>query len=482
MRLFIRQIRKIHYQTSRNLTCLQNRTALEQFFQRFVNKNLYRQNKSCFVRPPFQCMHNYCTKTDNPDKPASINQLSPVAFRDALKKANIDRCFILNLDDRIDYSHQILEKLIPLEQLKALEYEHEAIFFEIGARTNSLMAVFIWKTNRGQASGGVDFKYQPNMADFIQHGCRFSKTLGVKCALAGLWSGGGKGIIAAPEEGSKSLASEFRRKAFMDFGEFLTTLNGCFIAGYGVGGSVEDTDTMFSQTRYVSNLSPDYGGSSNSYHYTALGVIKSMEAALTFLNLGTLKGKTVAIQGAGRVGEVIIGELLQKGVANITVSETNSFRAEDVRQTFAEITLDQYTIPMLDTKIICGSSNFPVHSVDDLELLKKNNILYVTDVVPNRMGIVANSLEMYGRMEDDPELKKHLSYDWEHSIYRTTLRILEAAAEHNIYPKAAADMLGKKLSLEINPWFPGRTQNIIRGLKSSGWNEGRDFWRERWSY
>lgn len=48
-------------------------------------------------------------------------------------------------------------------------------------------------------------------------------------------------------------------------------------------------------------------------------------------------------------------------------------------------TLDQYTIPMLDTKIICGSSNFPVHSVGDLELLKKNNILYVTDVVPNRM-------------------------------------------------------------------------------------------------
>ena len=47
--------------------------------------------------------------------------------------------------------------------------------------------------------------------------------------------------------------------------------------------------------------------------------------------------------------------------------------------------LDSNTIPMLDTKIVCGATNLPVNSEEDLKLLMNNKILYVTDVVPNRM-------------------------------------------------------------------------------------------------
>ncbi|WAR25592.1 VDH-like protein, partial [Mya arenaria] len=228
------------------------------------------------------------------------------------------------------------------------------------------------------------------------------------------------------------------------------------IAGSGIGSSVEDMDTMFMQTRYVSNLSPDYGGSANAYHWTARGVVKAMEAALVYLGMGTLRGKYVAIQGGGRVAEVIIGELLQNNAAHIYVSEVNSFRVEDLRNTFPKATLDKHTIPMLDTKIICGSSNLP--------------------------GIVSKSLELYGRMENDPEFNKHLSYDWEHSIYQTTLQILKTASEKNINPLDAAYLIGQELSKEHNPLFPGRTHDIIRGLMESGWYEGKDFWKDRFNY
>ena len=34
-----------------------------------------------------------------------------------------------------------------------------------------------------------------------------------------------------------------------------------------------------------------------------IGVVKAMEAAVEFLDLGSLNGKTVAIQGAGKVGK-----------------------------------------------------------------------------------------------------------------------------------------------------------------------------------
>jgi len=47
--------------------------------------------------------------------------------------------------------------------------------------------------------------------------------------------------------------------------------------------------------------------------------------------------------------------------------------------------LDKNTIPLLDTKIICGASNLPVATEEDHALMMNNKILYVTDVVPNRM-------------------------------------------------------------------------------------------------
>ena len=43
------------------------------------------------------------------------------------------------------------------------------------------------------------------------------------------------------------------------------------VAGVGIGSSVQDMDTMFTETRYVANISPDYGGSVNSSVYTGLG-------------------------------------------------------------------------------------------------------------------------------------------------------------------------------------------------------------------
>ncbi|XP_052780843.1 valine dehydrogenase-like isoform X2 [Mya arenaria] len=496
--LSFQQYRDLNSFTSRNLTLKEQSVTL---FRK------HRQTPRLHLK--------FSTNTGKCSEFETLSKCSPTEFLNILQQEHIERCFISNLDGQVKCSHKLLSELFPTNQLNGLEYEHDAIFFEKGHRTGCLLSVFLWKTNRGQGIGGVDFRPKTSMAELIKHGCRFSKALGVKCALAGMWVGGGKGLISFPDDTGTFIDPEFRRQAFMDFGDFLSSLNGCFIAGSGIGSSVEDMDTMFMQTRYVSNLSPDYGGSANAYHWTARGVVKAMEAALVYLGMGTLRGKYVAIQGGGRVAEVIIGELLQNNAAHIYVSEVNSFRVEDLRNTFPKavndgtltikkvshedtsiyrhhcdifspcargMTLDKHTIPMLDTKIICGSSNLPVNMEEDYAMLKKNNILYVTDVIPNRMGIVSKSLELYGRMENDPEFNKHLSYDWEHSIYQTTLQILKTASEKNINPLDAAYLIGQELSKEHNPLFPGRTHDIIRGLMESGWYEGKDFWKDRFNY
>ncbi|MBU4202778.1 MAG: hypothetical protein KKD59_02325 [Acidobacteria bacterium] len=49
-----------------------------------------------------------------------------------------------------------------------------------------------------------------------------------------------------------------------------------------------------------------WGGSGNPSVPTARGVICGMEAALEFLNLGELEGKTGAVQGMGNVGRPLI--------------------------------------------------------------------------------------------------------------------------------------------------------------------------------
>ncbi|XP_045165077.2 leucine dehydrogenase-like isoform X2 [Mercenaria mercenaria] len=441
-----------------------------------------------------------------------LQNMLPSEFHKKLLDAKIARCYIVNEDGELKYSHTELKELIPESELRSLDFDHEAIFFYTGTRANCLMAVFIWRTDRGQGVGGVDYRPITSMAELILDGNRYSKGLGIKSALAGMWAGGGKGFVLAPV--SRQFDPEFRRKVFLDFADFLTSLNGCMVAGVGVGSSVPDMATMFTETRYVSNIAPDYGGSVNSSVYTALGIVTAMEAALEFLEMGSLEGKTVAIQGAGNVGQVIIDKLLKKNVKHIYVTECNSLTIADVKDFFAHkaegrLTLSKVsfedtsifrtkcdifspcargkvlndtTIPMLNTKIICGASNLPVHTEEDHIALMERKITYVTDVVPNRMGIVSKLLEPYGRMSDDPDLAKHLSTEWQHSIYQTTLRILKMAAKLKIHPEKAAYILGEELSREVHPLYPRRTQNIIRGLVNSRWHEGKDFWNERWGF
>ncbi|XP_060596909.1 leucine dehydrogenase-like isoform X2 [Ruditapes philippinarum] len=441
-----------------------------------------------------------------------LHKMLPAEFQEKLKDKKISRCYIISEEGNVKYSHDELKELIPESELKSLDFEHEAIFFYSGTRSDCLMSVFLWRTDRGQGVGGVDYRAISSMAELILDGNKFSKGLGIKSALAGMWAGGGKGFVLAPV--SRQFDPEFRRKVFLDFGDFLTSLNGCMVAGVGIGSSVPDIDTMFTQSRYVSNVTPFYGGSVNSSVYTGLGVVKAMEAAIEFLEMGSLEGKTVAIQGAGNVGQVIIDELLRKNVKHIYVTECNSMTISDVKDMFASKAdgrltiskvsfedtsifrtkcdifspcargkvLNDTTIPMLDTKIICGASNLPVHTDEDHIAIMERKITYVTDVVPNRMGIVSKLLEPYGRMGEDPDLDRHLSTEWQHSIYQTTLRILNMAAKLKIHPEKAAYILGEELSREIHPLYPHRTQRIIQGLVKSGWHEGKDFWNTRWGF
>lgn len=87
----------------------------------------------------------------------NLQSLTPTDFLKFLKDHNISRCCIINVDGEVKYSHEVLEDLIPESVLQSLEYDHEAIFFYRGTRTNSLLSVFLWRTHRGQ--GVINFQF-----------------------------------------------------------------------------------------------------------------------------------------------------------------------------------------------------------------------------------------------------------------------------------------------------------------------------------
>lgn len=192
-------------------------------------------------------------------------------------------------------------------------------------------------------------------------------------------SGGGKGVIVKHPGTDVDGDPVLRRALFEDYGKFLTSLQGCYVAaedaGDGRGGAdagarewrkvaqcfhlylllllsltagtfVHDVDVVFEHTRYTTCISPSLGGSGNPSVPTAAGVVAAMQvltlatrhdSATNFVCmmpttvrcallwpqgavdwLGPpegLQGRTVAIQGVGNVGRPLIKFLLEKGEA-----------------------------------------------------------------------------------------------------------------------------------------------------------------------
>jgi leucine dehydrogenase len=139
-----------------------------------------------------------------------------------------------------------------------------------------------------------------------------------KNAIAGLPFGGGKSVILGAERAPKS------RDLFEAFGRAVDSLNGRYITAEDVGISVDDMRTVRSRTPFVSGLpqSGENAGGDPS-PWTALGVFHGMEAAVAArLNVDSLEGISVAVQGVGHVG-VHLCKLLHAAGARLVVADVN---------------------------------------------------------------------------------------------------------------------------------------------------------------
>lgn len=433
---------------------------------------------------------------------AELMSLPIPEFLSHLERAGVRRGYIV-WDEQggcFSASHPALAPVAQaMDQDKRDANRHEGVFLAVGPASGALFGAFVHRTCRGQAQGGTRFWRYDDLRSFLADGLRLSKGMTHKNALAGLWWGGGKGVMTTAE-GSHRIDPSLRRTMYAEFGEFMTSLGGCYVTAEDVGTSVEDMAAIFSKTRFTTCIPPELGGSGNPSGPTALGVARAIDAALAFRAMGEVRGRTVAIQGLGHVGEPLVEALIARGVGRIVGVDIDEEAVAGIERKYAGQTeldvkvvdrhdasilgveadvvapcatgaiLNAETIPTIKAPIVCGAANNQLADpvADDRRLLERD-ITYVPDFLANRMGIVNAADEQYGYIDDDPKFAAHLGDTWDNSVYRLTLEVLEKAKSSATPPGAVALELAEERSFEEHPIWGHRGRLIIRSLMESGW-------------
>jgi glutamate dehydrogenase/leucine dehydrogenase len=434
----------------------------------------------------------------------SLPSLSPSAFADLLAREGVRRFYLVwdPESERVLASHPLVEPLAELLSRDRRDFDrHEGIFVQLAPDTGVLQGVFLHRTCRGQGAGGVRFWSYGTVEEYLCDGLRLAKGMTLKNALAGLWWGGGKGVIARGTGKAEEPAA--RRRVYEEYGALLTSLRGCYVTAEDVGTAVEDMAAVFSQTRFTTCIPPALGGSGNPSVPTALGVVRGMEAALAHLGRGGLAGKTVAVQGLGHVGEPLVGFLRERGVARVVGTDVDPGRSAALRDRFpsgdgftfearatprgdhsilaepADVVapcatggvLSPATIPTIQAPVVCGAANNQLLDPerDDL-LLASRSILYMPDFLVNRMGIVHCADEQYGSLTPDPRLEAHLGNTWDNSIYNLSLALLDEARRTGEPPARVALRRAEERSWDLHPLWGHRGAAIVRSLVADGWS------------
>lgn len=427
-----------------------------------------------------------------------LSEQSPQALARALEARGLARAWLRGgLAGRVRASHPDLDELA--RHVAEGDWRgHDAVFLAVGPETGALMSATLHRTARGQAQGGLRHAAYQSVSAFLSDGLRLAEAMGRKCALAGLWWSGGKGLIARqPHRDPQDRG--YREVLYREYGDFVSSLRGCYVTAEDAGTTPEDLAAVFARTRFVTCIPRAFGGSGNPSAATAAGVLCGMEAALDHLGLGSLRDKRVAVQGLGHVGEALLRGLLERGVRGIVGSDVRADRCRDIEERFRDAPLEvrcsppadetilaepcdvlapnalggvlhPRSIPTLRARLVCGAANNQLLDEDrDGAALAARGITHVPEFVVNRMGIVSCANEQYGRPVPDPAVERHLDPAFEDGIPAVTRRVLEQAAAQGVPPHRAANDMADALLERGHPLWGERTHAIVRGLTEGDW-------------
>lgn len=328
--------------------------------------------------------------------------------------------------------------------------EHEQVTMCYNKDAGLKAIIAIHDTSLGPALGGVRFWDYSSEEEALMDVLRLSKGMTYKAAASGLNLGGGKGVIIGDK---KKLNPEL---IFRAFGQFVNSLNGRYITAEDVGTTVEDMENVYIETPWVTGISTELGGSGDPSSFTAMGVLKGIEASVFFkYNKKNLKGMTAAIQGVGNVGSNLASYLHEQGV-NLIISDIDEELTKKVaKETRAKIVsteeilfedcdilipcalgglFDDQTIPKLKAKIISGGANNQLVEEKHGQSLADKGILYAPDYIVNAGGLMNVYVELEG-------YSSKRAIELVNRIYNNIFKIYTIAKEKNCSTNEAANTL-----------------------------------------
>jgi leucine dehydrogenase len=291
--------------------------------------------------------------------------------------------------------------------------EHEAAHFITDDKCGLRAIIAIHSTHLGPAAGGARFWHYAKDEDALVDALRLSRGMSYKNAMAGLPLGGGKSVLLAPEDRTKS------PDLLHAFGKSVEQLGGRYITAEDVGMSVADMIEVARSTKFVAGLpnSPgDVGGDPGPH--TSLGVFLGIKAAVKWaLGKDDLKGLHIALQGAGSVATGVALHACAEG-AMLSIADVDEAKArklaeraggkvvsaDEILSLDADVlspcalgaVLNESTIAALKVPVVAGGANNQLATPEDGERLQKRDILYAPDYVINAGGIINVCTEYLG--------------------------------------------------------------------------------------
>lgn len=333
---------------------------------------------------------------------------------------------------------------------------HEALHFATDKATGLRAIIAMHSTHLGPAAGGTRFWHYPDDADALTDALRLSRGMSYKNAMAGLPLGGGKAVILADANRTKTDAM------VAAFGKAVDTLGGKYVTAEDVGMSVADMMTIASQTKFVAGL-PVEGGEvgGDPGPHTSLGVFLGIKAAVKrALGKDSLAGLHIALQGAGSVAGGVARHAAAEG-AKLSIADVEAGRAQALAaQTGGTVVdpsailgleadvvspcalgaiLTEETIAALKAPIVAGGANNQLKTPEDGRRLQARGILYAPDYVINAGGIINVSTEYL--QDGGPELVRQRI----EAIPGRLEQIWAESAASGRDPAAVADAMAQKL-------------------------------------
>ena len=290
---------------------------------------------------------------------------------------------------------------------------HEEVLFVSDEKCGLKAIIALHSTHLGPAAGGARFWHYAKDEEALVDALRLSRGMSYKNAMAGLPLGGGKSVILADAERTKT------PDMLHAFGKAVEHLGGRYVTAEDVGINVADMIEVARSTKYVAGLpnsAGDVGGDPGPH--TALGVFLGIKAAVKrALGKDTLSGLHIAVQGAGSVATGVALHACAEGAklsiadvdrgkaqkladatngALVSPDEILALEADVVSPNALGAILTEQSIAELKTPIVAGAANNQLATPEDGGRLHERGILYSPDYVINAGGIINVCTEYLG--------------------------------------------------------------------------------------